>query len=513
MDGSPVEIHLDGQFQQVGSATNDDSGSESRTAPRTTTSERGAPARAGPALPPPGSHLSLISGSDNRAVRVLVVEDDVKMAGLLRRGLGEEGLSADIARTGDDALWMAAATEYDAIVLDVMLPGLDGFAVCRRLREAGTWTPVLLLTARNSVDDRVAGLDAGADDYLTKPFSFAELLARLRALVRRAPVERPTVLEVGDLRADPATRQVWRGEAEIGLSSKEFALLETFMRRPGQVLLALPAPRALLGLRVREPLERRGRLRPLPAREDRPAIRPQLDRDRARRGLPDEAGRRGGLMSRIPIRIRLTLAFALAMAVVLAAIGGFLYVRLGSSLDEALDESLQARLVEVSAQLESGDEVVADRRARGARRPDPRRRRHRRRRRSRRPTGRCWTRRDRTRAGRAYLARPSARRRARRSHPGSRGTRRHRARSEDRARRLVARGSRRCRAGAADAAPRRGAGRPASRVAARVRASRLSRCARSSPCAERRRRSRRPSRGGGSPCPQRATRSPAWVRR
>jgi two-component system OmpR family response regulator len=169
-------------------------------------------------------------------VRVLVVEDDVKMAGLLRRGLGEEGLSADVARTGDDALWMADATEYDAIVLDVMLPGTDGFAVCRRLREAGTWTPVLLLTARNSVDDRVAGLDAGADDYLTKPFSFAELLARLRALVRRAPVERPTVLEVGDLRADPATRQVWRGDAEIGLSTKEFAMLETFMRRPGQVL-------------------------------------------------------------------------------------------------------------------------------------------------------------------------------------------------------------------------------------------------------------------------------------
>jgi two-component system, OmpR family, response regulator len=169
-------------------------------------------------------------------VRVLVVEDDVKMAGLLRRGLGEEGLSADVARTGDDALWMADATEYDAIVLDVMLPGTDGFAVCRRLREAGTWTPVLLLTARNSVDDRVAGLDAGADDYLTKPFSFAELLARLRALVRRAPVERPTVLEVGDLRADPATRQVWRGDAEIALSTKEFAMLETFMRRPGQVL-------------------------------------------------------------------------------------------------------------------------------------------------------------------------------------------------------------------------------------------------------------------------------------
>jgi len=165
-----------------------------------------------------------------------VVEDDVKMVGLLRRGLGEEGVSADVAHTGDDALWMARATEYDAIVLDVMLPGSNGFEVCRRLRESGMWAPVLLLTARDSVNDRVEGLDAGADDYLTKPFSFAELLARLRALVRRAPVERPTILEAGDLRVDPATRQVWRGDAEIGLSAKEFALLETFMRRPGQVL-------------------------------------------------------------------------------------------------------------------------------------------------------------------------------------------------------------------------------------------------------------------------------------
>jgi two-component system, OmpR family, response regulator len=169
-------------------------------------------------------------------MRILIVEDEVKMASLLRRGLREEGLSADVARTGDDALWMARATEYDAIVLDVMLPGTDGFAVCRRLREAGTWSPVLMLTARDAVEDRVVGLDAGADDYLVKPFSFAELLARLRALVRRPPLERPTVLEVGDLRLDPATRRVWRGEAEVQLSAKEFALLETFMRRPGEVL-------------------------------------------------------------------------------------------------------------------------------------------------------------------------------------------------------------------------------------------------------------------------------------
>jgi len=169
-------------------------------------------------------------------MRVLIVEDQVKMAGLIRRGLREEGMAADVAVKGEDALWMASATGYDAIVLDVMLPGLDGFQTCRRLRDDGIWAPVLMLTARDAVEDRVAGLDGGADDYLTKPFSFAELLARLRALVRRGPVERPTVLEVDDLRLDPATQQVWRGATEVSLSQKEFALLETFMRRPGEVL-------------------------------------------------------------------------------------------------------------------------------------------------------------------------------------------------------------------------------------------------------------------------------------
>ncbi|MEA2361426.1 MAG: two-component system, OmpR family, response regulator [Thermoleophilaceae bacterium] len=169
-------------------------------------------------------------------MRVLIVEDEVKMAGLLRRGLREEGVAADVAIKGEDALWMAAATAYDAIVLDVMLPGLDGFETCRRLREEAIWSPVLMLTARDAVEDRVAGLDGGADDYLTKPFSFAELLARLRALVRRGPVDRPAVLQVGDLRLDPATHQVWRGETEVLLSQKEFALLEAFMRRPGEVL-------------------------------------------------------------------------------------------------------------------------------------------------------------------------------------------------------------------------------------------------------------------------------------
>jgi two-component system, OmpR family, response regulator len=169
-------------------------------------------------------------------MRVLIVEDEVKMAALLRRGLNAEGMSADVAIKGEDALWMAEATDYDAIVLDVMLPGIDGFEVCNRLRKEGVWAPILMLTARDSVRDRVAGLDGGADDYLTKPFSYAELLARLRALVRRGPIERPTELVVGDLRLDPATRVVRRGETEIELSAKEFALLETFMRRPGRVL-------------------------------------------------------------------------------------------------------------------------------------------------------------------------------------------------------------------------------------------------------------------------------------
>jgi two-component system, OmpR family, response regulator len=169
-------------------------------------------------------------------VRVLIVEDEEKLAGLLRRGLVEEAHAADVAASGEEALWMAQATEYDAIVLDLMLPGIDGVEVCRRLRDAGVWSPVLMLTARDGVEDRVGGLDAGADDYLTKPFAFDELLARLRALVRRGAGERPAVLTVGDLRLDPATRRVWRGAKEISLSAKEFAVLETFMRRPGRVL-------------------------------------------------------------------------------------------------------------------------------------------------------------------------------------------------------------------------------------------------------------------------------------
>ncbi|MDX6679454.1 MAG: two-component system, OmpR family, response regulator [Solirubrobacteraceae bacterium] len=169
-------------------------------------------------------------------MRVLIVEDDVKMASMIRRGLQGDGMAADVAIKGEDALWMAAATEYDAIVLDVMLPGLDGFQVAEKLREDSVWAPVLMLTARDAVEDRVRGLDTGADDYLTKPFSFAELSARLRALARRGPIEQPVILELGDLHLDPSSQRVWRGTTDIKLSAKEYTVLETFMRRPGQLL-------------------------------------------------------------------------------------------------------------------------------------------------------------------------------------------------------------------------------------------------------------------------------------
>lgn len=169
-------------------------------------------------------------------MRILVVEDEVKMAGLLKRGLEEEGYAVDTAPDGTEALWLASENPYDAIVLDLMLPDIDGFEICRRLRQENRWAPVMMLTARDAVTDRIKGLDVGADDYLTKPFSFAELLARLRALMRRGQNERPSVLVVGDLELDPAGRRVVRDGRTIDLSAKEFALLEYFMRHAGEVL-------------------------------------------------------------------------------------------------------------------------------------------------------------------------------------------------------------------------------------------------------------------------------------
>jgi two-component system, OmpR family, response regulator len=173
-------------------------------------------------------------------MRILVLEDSSKMAALLRKGLRREGYAVDVAECGEDALWLAAENEYDVVVLDVILsdadPAVDGFQVCRRLRETGNWSPVLMVTARGAVEDRVNGLDAGADDYLAKPFSFAELAARIRALIRRGRTERPAVLRVGDLTLDPARHEVQRGEERLELTRTEFALLEHFMRHPADVV-------------------------------------------------------------------------------------------------------------------------------------------------------------------------------------------------------------------------------------------------------------------------------------
>jgi two-component system OmpR family response regulator len=169
-------------------------------------------------------------------VRLLIVEDDVRMAALLKRALEEDGYAVDVSADGDEALWLGRENEYDAIVLDGMLPGLDGFEVVRRWRAEHRWAPVLMVTARAGVPARIEGLDAGADDYLAKPFSFDELSARIRALVRRGAVARPTILEAGDLRLDPGARRVTRSGAEIDLTAKEFALLELLMRRRGEVL-------------------------------------------------------------------------------------------------------------------------------------------------------------------------------------------------------------------------------------------------------------------------------------
>jgi two-component system OmpR family response regulator len=169
-------------------------------------------------------------------MRLLVVEDDVKLARALERGLQREGYAVDLADTGDDALSQAITNDYDAVVLDVMLPGIDGFAVCKEMRSSERWAPVLMLTARDQVGDRIRGLDAGADDYLVKPFDFGELLARLRALIRRGPTERAPVLEVGELRIDPAARIVTRGGREIELTVREFALLHFLAQRAGAVV-------------------------------------------------------------------------------------------------------------------------------------------------------------------------------------------------------------------------------------------------------------------------------------
>ncbi|AQX80473.1 DNA-binding response regulator [Plantibacter sp. H53] len=169
-------------------------------------------------------------------MRILVVDDEVRLADGVRRGLEAEGFAVDVAANGVDGLWMAGEHRYDAIILDIMMPGLSGYRVCQQLRDAGDWTPILMLTAKDGDWDQVEALDTGADDFLSKPFSFAVLVARIRSLVRRGSRERPTVLEVGELRLDPASKQVHRGDVPIDLTSREFAVLEFLMRRGGEVV-------------------------------------------------------------------------------------------------------------------------------------------------------------------------------------------------------------------------------------------------------------------------------------
>jgi two-component system OmpR family response regulator len=169
-------------------------------------------------------------------MRILVVDDEVRLAEGLRRGLEAEGFAVDVAHTGTDGLWYARENEYSVILLDIMLPGMSGYRVCQSLREDGNWTPVLMLTAKDGDWDQVEALDTGADDYLSKPFSFVVLVARIRALMRRGASERPTILEAGDLRVDPASRAVWRGEVRIDVTAREFAVLEYLIRNRGNVV-------------------------------------------------------------------------------------------------------------------------------------------------------------------------------------------------------------------------------------------------------------------------------------
>jgi DNA-binding response OmpR family regulator len=169
-------------------------------------------------------------------VRVLVVEDEVTLAAYLKRGLEREGYAVDVAGDGERGLWLAGSEPYDVIVLDIMLPKLNGYVVCGRLREQGVWTPILMLTAKDGEYDEAEALDTGADDFLSKPFSFLVLLARLRALTRRGIKERPAVVELGDLRLDPASRRFWVDDTEVHLTPTEFSVLEQFVRHPGEVL-------------------------------------------------------------------------------------------------------------------------------------------------------------------------------------------------------------------------------------------------------------------------------------
>ena len=256
---------------------------------------------------------------------------------------------------------MAGSTPYDAIVLDVMLPGIDGFETCRRLRADGVWAPILMLTARDSVEDRVAGLDGGADDYLAKPFSFAELAARIRALVRRGPVERPTVLEVGDLRLDPATRRSWRG------GSRDLALGEGV--RPARDVHAQARRGALAASSCSSMPGTTSTRTARTSSTSTSATCARRSTARSARSIETVRGagyrmrKRGAILSRLPIRLRLTIAFAVAMAVVLVLVGVFVYLRVASDLEQPLDDGLRTRVDDIARQLQTAAPASRPRRS------------------------------------------------------------------------------------------------------------------------------------------------------
>lgn len=286
-------------------------------------------------------------------MRILVIEDEPKMTALLARALTEEGHTVDTVADGRHAVAAVDGGDYDAVVLDVMLPGIDGFEVCARLRRQRVWTPVLMLTARGAVTDRIAGLDGGADDYLTKPFNLDELFARLRALSRRGPIPRPPTLEAGDLRLDPSEHRVWRADTEIRLSHKEFTLLEALIRRPGIV-----HTRAQLLERCWDAAyEARSNIvdvyiRYLRDKIDRPFGVTSLETIRGAGYRLRKDGGRHALPAEWPIRWRLTLVFSAAMALVLAAAGAVTVVQFRDAAHEAdPDGALRGLTDDITADL------------------------------------------------------------------------------------------------------------------------------------------------------------------
>lgn len=286
-------------------------------------------------------------------MRILVVEDEPKMTALLARALTEEGHTVDTVADGRHAVAAVDGGDYDAVVLDVMLPGIDGFEVCARLRRQRVWTPVLMLTARGAVTDRIAGLDGGADDYLTKPFNLDELFARLRALSRRGPIPRPPTLEAGDLRLDPSEHRVWRADTEIRLSHKEFTLLEALIRRPGIVHTRAscwnaagtpptrPAPTSSTSTSATCATRSTG---PSASPRWKPFAVPDTGCARTEDGMRSPA--------EWPIRWRLTLVFSAAMALVLAAAGAVTVVQFRDAAHEAdPDGALRGLTDDITADL------------------------------------------------------------------------------------------------------------------------------------------------------------------